>query len=468
MTGIVERDGNAWLIRESIRLQGRSIDSYWGGSEWIQERDKAERFKTKAAAKVRTASLRPVETKQVKSALTIPLEWDDSRALSALLSRAENLIARGLMLDTPAAASLIQAVRGDNGHQAELSHRLRNLCESAEARSSAEALFSQIMYRGAADRVAFIKAMTQPAPPTYEEEWLDFKSGFDGPLLNPKPLSDRFIKETWSTALSGFANTGGGLLIWGIDARKTPLASDPGKMVDAAGDLRLVQHPDSLKSQLMTLHHAATDPPVVGVRVEPIGDPAGGGFVVCFIPESRNKPHRAEFFTHKPYYMRAGDDFVVMPTVVLRSMFFPQVNPRYSVQIECRGRNLQNPKIATVDFVVTIMNVSNATAGEPFVVFQIDPWGNTSQTSEHDAGWRLVHVKNGVAFRGSGSIHPGAFAPSIRMSFPIGGLDLSGQIVVDCGIYSLNAKARRFRAVFDRAQVFAGKAFVTDASELSE
>ncbi len=186
-------------------------------------------------------------------------------------------------------------------------------------------------------RAELLRAMVGSSPATFEEEWLDFKAGFSGPLTKPEPLSDETIKRAWSTALTGFANTGGGVLIWGIDARPTPSANDSSKMIDAASDIRLVQDPESFKSRLMALHHNATDPPIAGIRIEPVNDSAGGGFVVCFIPESSNRPHRAEFLTNKPHLMRVGDDFVLMSQSVLRGMFFPRLNPRYSVQIECRG-----------------------------------------------------------------------------------------------------------------------------------
>ena len=63
----------------------------------------------------------------------------------------------------------------------------------------------------------------------------------------------------------------------------------------------------------MELHHQATDPPVLNVEIESYPDPgaSGAGFVVCLVPESPFRPHRAEHVTNKPYYIRAGDDFVI-------------------------------------------------------------------------------------------------------------------------------------------------------------
>jgi hypothetical protein len=181
--------------------------------------------------------------------------------------------------------------------------------------SLAESFFDEI--RNAPDKIAFLSALANPARPTFEEEWLEFKQAPD--------LTD--VQHNWSKALSGFANTGGGVLIWGIEAKK-----DSKTHIDCASAVSLIANPAALKSRLMQLHHQATDPPVLGIEVEQYADSSGSGFVVCFVPESGFKPHRAEQDGKKQFYLRAGDDFVVMPVAVLRSMFYPQASPNLQVE----------------------------------------------------------------------------------------------------------------------------------------
>jgi hypothetical protein len=327
-------------------------------------------------------------------------------------------------------------------------------------------MFARIMRLAPSDRASALRNMVGSSPPTFEEEWLDFKSGVHGPPAKPEPLSEGKIKEIWSTALAGFANTGGGILIWGIDARPTATAGNERK-VDAASDLRLVPHPDALKSDLTRLHHTATDPPIAGVSIEPVMDQAGAGFVVCLIPESSHKPHRAEFVTNKPYYMRVGDDFLVMPPAVLRSMFFPQSSLRYTVRIKCQGRNLQNPRAGTFDFFVTIRNVGNATAREPFVVLQVSPYGTTAPSVNHRLGWQSVHVENGTGLLGGASIHPGATAPTIRANFPKLTEAAENRVTVGCVVHSVDAEPRKFSTSFNLAEILSGDAITQDATEVS-
>ena len=117
-----------------------------------------------------------------------------------------------------------------------------------DAPSSARRFFDRIM--NAPDPAAFIRGLTTSEPATREEEWLDFKvAGID-----------KDAKRNWSRALSGFANTEGGVIVWGVIAKKD---SDD---VDAANGIEMVVKPESFASRLMELHHSATDPPVAGVE----------------------------------------------------------------------------------------------------------------------------------------------------------------------------------------------------------
>src|SRR4051812_21932724 len=98
--------------------------------------------------------------------------------------------------------------------------------------------------------------MVADPPITFESDWLDFR---DGAHLN---LDKPDVQRIWSNALSGFANVGGGVLIWGIKSKKSS------EGIEGAGELSLVTEPLKLRTKLMELHHQSTDPPVQPIRVE--------------------------------------------------------------------------------------------------------------------------------------------------------------------------------------------------------
>jgi hypothetical protein len=237
-----------------------------------------------------------------------------------------------------------------------------------------------------ADQLAAVRSLVNAAHPMFETEYLDFKAGCAPPANNPIP--DANVKKTWSEALAGFANTIGGVLIWGIDARK-PAGGD----VDAAHEFLLVPDPNALRSRLQELHHQATDPPVPGVELLAIADPVekGNGFVVCYIPESDYKPHRAELAS-KRWMIRVGDSFVDTPVPFLRNLFFPH---RQSYMYLRVGRTSQL-QVGQFTYRVRLYNEGPATAKDILIVVKrvhnlkvVAPqsWNHAPQSD----GWHVRH-----------------------------------------------------------------------------
>ncbi len=266
--------------------------------------------------------------------------------------------------------------------------------------SSAHVLFDQIKAGG----VGFLQGMVNSSPPTFEEEWLDFKGA------SPLP-PDPKIKEIWSKALAGFANTEGGVLIWGIDARK-----DPTTGVDCASALSLVPDPNALKTRLMQLHHQSTDPPVLNVDIESYPDPSstsGAGFVVCLIPESPFKPHRTEHLTNKPYYIRAGDDFVIPSPALLRHLFFPHTYSHLWVEVGVSWKAAGNR--ADVSYEARIHNSGTATAQDVFVVLQTEDRPTVAGEDWIKQGNPQGHI----AFEGRRSLHPGTVSRLFVMTHSV-------------------------------------------------
>ena len=203
---------------------------------------------------------------------------------------------------------------------------IRNHSESRVVSRAAE-LFKQIMEcpEGEGGPAAYIDQMISRHEE--ESETLDFKAG--GKVEGDSKERKRDVREIWSEALSGFANTGGGVLIWGVTARK-PRPEDG--VEDAIEGLDVAFAPDRLTSpahfgqRLRDQILKATTDPVQGVEIRAVEHPGGGGYVVCLVPESGNKPHRAEAARAKNYYQRTSDNFVVISHPFLRSLFYP--NPR--------------------------------------------------------------------------------------------------------------------------------------------
>lgn len=256
-------------------------------------------------------------------------------------------------------------------------------------RSSVAKNFFQATTR-AADPVAVIKRLVDATPPECETEWRDFKGAAQA--------NDQDTKRTWSKALAGFANTQGGVLIWGVDARK-----DQATGVDAASDLSLVKNPSAFKSRLNELHHQATEPPVLGVEIEayPIPGTADEGFVVCYVPESPFKPHRAEH-ADRQYYIRAGDDFVVPSVSLLRSLFFPLSRCRLVVKLTA-SCTVENGNLI-YHLKAFLENTGTATAFNTYIIAHPNPAEGTPYTG---SDWQSGATRNPYSLAAKKPIHPG-------------------------------------------------------------
>ena len=150
-----------------------------------------------------------------------------------------------------------------------------------------------------------------------EDLHLDFKRKSSAQLLG---LSED-DRRNFSKALSGFANSDGGVIVWGIDApgsgsgvRETVPILEPAKFAELL---------DSMISRLVS-------PQVEGVENMVLQEdrPSASGFVVTYIPRSILAPHRAEAAGLKHYYKRYGDSFKPVEHYELEYMFGKRMHPR--------------------------------------------------------------------------------------------------------------------------------------------
>lgn len=224
------------------------------------------------------------------------------------------------------------------------------------AHSRAQALFEKI--KTSADAVAILTEMTSGKMPAEELEFVDFKSG----AAARKDQHDA-LRELWAKCLSCYANSDGGVVIFGIEAPK-------GK----AERIAPVEDIEDLVQRLKELVPRLTEPPVQRVEIEKYYNPPGSrsGFVVCLIPPSPWRPHQVRT-NGQPglFYVRATDNCIPCNHATLRALFNPQSIANIRIIYRLRVVAGQLSQTSKLILICRLHNLGPASASEVFVLAEL-------------------------------------------------------------------------------------------------
>jgi hypothetical protein len=149
---------------------------------------------------------------------------------------------------------------------------------------------------------------------------LDFKT------LRNAELTSGDDRRNIARCISGFANSSGGIIIWGIDARNK---NEDG--IDCASAIVELRKPALLVSRLNTLSGDAASPVLEGLRHRAIINPkSGGGVVATLVPDTDGGPYMAKLGEQR-YFKRSGDSFYQMEHFDLEDMFGRRQKPRLEI-----------------------------------------------------------------------------------------------------------------------------------------
>jgi len=172
-------------------------------------------------------------------------------------------------------------------------------------------------------------------------------------------------KKNLSKAVSGFANSAGGVLIWGLQDETL----QPKPIRDVA----------DFVDRMLRLAHQVTSPVVPQIDGDfiPSDGPEGEGFAVIFVPESQLPPHRvilnvSEEKIQNHYYVRSGSSFTVAPHSQLEDMFGRRPRPI----LELTHSIVRGPSggdWVKVYVKLTLENRGRGIARFPFLAVEVDP-----------------------------------------------------------------------------------------------
>lgn len=145
-----------------------------------------------------------------------------------------------------------------------------------------------------------------------EELFLDFKRSADQGTGTKLHQNDR---NNLAKAISGFGNSEGGVIVWGVECKNNPQAGD------VASAKHPIHNPKRFVSWLEGAISGCTVPPHPGVRHLCVASTSAEdeGYGITLVPTSYLAPHQC--VSPPQYYMRAGSDFLPVPHAVLQGMF---------------------------------------------------------------------------------------------------------------------------------------------------
>jgi hypothetical protein len=205
-----------------------------------------------------------------------------------------------------------------------------------------------------------------------ENLWLDFKRSADDGKGAKLHVSDR---ENLAKAISGFGNSEGGVLLWGVDCRR-----DPKTGADLPSTKHPIEHPHRFVSWLEGAVSSCTAPAHMTVEHAVIASHHGSpGTVATLIPQSMDAPLQCIQPTDRlQYFMRAGSNFTAVPHAVLAGMFGRRPQPRVAQKwFGSHVRKIPNEGVRATS-LLSLSSTGRAIARDLYInVFSYPPGPNS-------------------------------------------------------------------------------------------
>lgn len=166
------------------------------------------------------------------------------------------------------------------------------------------------------------------------------------------PSVNQDIQVHLAKALSGFSNTNGGVLIWGISTIKRENELDVLNQINPIANCSIFLKTIEKKTPTLTV-------PMVSkyeVKLVKKKKSDASGVVVAYIPPTTGDPVRSEKDNH--FYFRSGDEFLEAPYEVIKKLFTSTKSPDIHVKINEKDVVLKEENLFEIP--VSIFNDSSA------------------------------------------------------------------------------------------------------------
>lgn len=260
---------------------------------------------------------------------------------------------------------------------------------------------------------------------------LDFKT------VNRTDLSHGDDKKNFARALSGFANSCGGIIVWGVDARK-----DNTTEIDCICPIENVLQ---FVNRLNEFTGIAANPIVDGVEHKPILLNQQNGVAVTYIPESESGPHMAKFGVDQ-YLKRSGDSFYKMEHFDLEDMFGRRRKPNLELKIKIIGKETLERSFASM--LISLQNNGRGTAIAPYLEIDLpqntslDPYGYDGNGK--NGLEKVVYNRNTIKFKSGYEtvVHPGTELLITKIKLLLDGIEdenIISNFIINYGVAAIDS-----------------------------
>lgn len=172
-------------------------------------------------------------------------------------------------------------------------------------------------------------------------------------------------KKNISKTLSGFTNSNGGIIVWGIRAKEND------KQQDIATDKKPINELTKFLNILNRLEGESVTPIITGIEHKKIEIDNDFGFIITYVPASDFAPHMANY-AGKLYYKRSGDSFYSCEHYDIKDMF----QRKHSAYLSLKMKNKQISQISKdkiqIDITLSLRNTGRNYAKAPLIKVEIN------------------------------------------------------------------------------------------------
>jgi hypothetical protein len=220
-----------------------------------------------------------------------------------------------------------------------------------------------------------------------EEPFLEYKRAYTPASMNTLDARDR---ESLAIAISGFANSDGGVIVWGVACRHTRSGDVPTRLFRIADPLLLKYLFDEIAGGLTIPYHRGVE------TIYLIDRPRSDGFVLTFIPSGLHVPYRVTL-TRQDYYIRVGGSFISAPHDVLAGLFGRPPRSNVITTVALSTIDVTGENIVRINLQVSMRNEGRAIAEDIYSVVDVDVGGRIavefSLSKKEYLGWRKISRK---------------------------------------------------------------------------